>query len=86
MIKPSDCYFCFAPDDECDTTFVVVEKSFWNKHRHLDDQMRGETVQGLDQFDELMEATFCGDPEETEADVRARLLSLGFEEKSDLTF
>jgi hypothetical protein len=86
MLKPSDCYFCFDPhDEECQNTFMVVSKSFWHKNGHFDDQMRCDSVKGLDKFENLMEAVFCDfNPEATQDDVRAKLLALGFEEKSDM--
>jgi|LakMenEpi03Aug12_release.lakeMendotaPanAssembly.Ray.scaffolds.fasta_scaffold177854_3 predicted HAD superfamily Cof-like phosphohydrolase len=75
-------YFMLAEDGLFDkkgfTQFYIVEKSFWNKHKYIDECVEIDmTKYG---FQEIMESCFESLEPMSKVDLVNKLVSLGFEE------
>jgi hypothetical protein len=82
--KPSDYYFRVFDYDKsmCRPSMFLVEKKFYKKHKHLDDQERGDNVDLPDGFENAMESIW--EFEMTPDEAREVMNEAGFTENNKL--
>lgn len=83
--SPDSYYFAYDDDEGSDTfgEFWIVEKSFWERERCLDDTHIGKHLLLPDGFHEVMESVFEAPDDDIQKHIRS-LISLGHVRKQDI--
>lgn len=86
-IAPKNCFFALVKDD-CpmkNKAVAIVTHKYWDNNGCLDDRSIGHKISGLDGFYEEGSSYFVPEDESLEGEaLRQKLLSLGFEEYTEI--